>query len=93
MLLLADEGDLRDVLLAVTDLAARWGNLGIFLEVLSSHLDTILSNNPHSSSDCLKEMLKLWLKQNYNVKTSFIHTASLLSLLMYVYHSHNTISH
>ena len=38
---------------AMTDLTGRWKDLGVSLGVRPSDVDTILSNNPHSSSDCL----------------------------------------
>lgn len=64
--LLVDEDDLRDVKSAVADLAGRWKNLGISLGIRSSKLDTI------NSDDGLREMLELWLRQNYNVRTIII---------------------
>ena len=67
MLVLAGEDDLRDVMSAVTSLAGRWEDLGTSLGVRPSDLNTILSDNPHSSSECLREMLLQWLKQSYNV--------------------------
>ena len=70
MHMLAGEDDLRDVISAVTDLTGRWKDLGISLGVRPSDLDTILSNNPHSSSNCLRDMLLQWLKQSYNVCTT-----------------------
>ena len=70
--ILAGEDDLRDVISAVTDLTGRWKDLGVSLGVHPSDLDTILSNNPHSPSDCLRKMLLLWLKQIYNVCTTDI---------------------
>ena len=72
MHMLAGEDDLRDVISAVTDLTGRWKDLGISLGLRPSDLDTILSNNPHSSSDCLREMLLQWLKQSYHVCTTDI---------------------
>ena len=71
-LILAGGDDLQDVRLAVADLVARWKDLGISLGISSSDLDAILSANPQSPSDCLREMLTLWLKQNYNVRTSLV---------------------
>ena len=68
--ILAGEDDLRDVISAVTDLTGRWKDLGISLGVRPCDLDTILSNNPHSSSDCLREMLLRWLRQSYIVCTT-----------------------
>ena len=71
--MLADEDDLRDVKSAVADLAGRWKDLGISLGIRSSKLDGI---NSFSASDCLREMLALWLRQGYNVRTalSFVFT-------------------
>ena len=57
ILVLAGEDDLRDVRLAVADLAARWKDLGISLGIHLSDLDAIFSANPNSPSDCLREML------------------------------------
>jgi len=71
--MLAGEDDLQDVISAVIDLTGRWKDLGISLGVRSSDLDTILSNNPHSSSNCLREMLLQWLKQSYNVRITVIY--------------------
>ena len=68
--MLVGEDDLQDVISAVTDLTGRWKDLGISLRLRSSNLDTILSDNPHSSSNCLREMLLQWLKQSYNVCTT-----------------------
>ena len=65
----ADEDDLRDVRSAVADLTGRWKDLGISLGIRWSTLDAIRS---HSSNECLTEMLALWLKQNYNVRTTLI---------------------
>ena len=67
MFLFADEDDLRDVISAVISIAGRWKDLGISLGVRAGDLDTILSNNLNSSSDRLREVLALWLRQSYNV--------------------------
>lgn len=56
-----------DVRMAVADLAVRWQDLGISLGIRLIDLDTILS---HSSSDYLREMLTLWLRQYYNVSAT-----------------------
>ena len=72
VLVLADEDDLRDVRLAVADLAARWKDLGISLGIRLSELNAILLANPNSPSDCLREVLAFWLKQNYNVRTTLV---------------------
>ena len=70
VLLLAGEDDLRDVRSAVADLSGRWRDLGVSLGIHLGDLEAILSDNPHSSSDCLLKLLSLWLKQNYKVWTS-----------------------
>ena len=77
MILLAGENELGPVNAAVADLAAKWKDLGLTLGIRKSHLDAIpLSGNP-TASDCLREMLALWLKQNYDVSTPPMHSASL----------------
>ena len=63
---LVGEDDLRDVRSAVADVAARWKVLGISLGIRFSDLDVFNSQVP---CDCLTEMLALWLRQSYNVKT------------------------
>ena len=67
MVQLAGEDDLQDVRSAVADLAGSWKDLGISLGIQWSKLDAIKSTSP---SECLTEMLALWLKQNYNVRTT-----------------------
>ena len=61
-LLLAGEDDILDVISAVKKLAGKWKDLGIALGVPPSDLDAIQSDYPHSSSDCLREMLLKWLR-------------------------------
>ena len=70
VLQLVGEIDLRNVSSAVADVVQRWKDLGISLGIFLSELNAIFSANPHSPSDCLREMLVLWLKQNYNVRTT-----------------------
>ena len=72
VLLLAGEDDLQDVRSALADLAGEWMNLGISLGVRKSSLDPIQSANTHSPSNCLREMLTLWLRKSYIVSTTFI---------------------
>ena len=69
MLLFTGEDDLRDVRSAVTDLAGRWKDLGISLGIRFNDLDAIHSSSP---SGCLREMLAIWLKQSYNVRSTLI---------------------
>ena len=56
----------------MADLAARWKDLGISLGIHLNELNAILLANPSSPSDCLREMLAIWLKQSYNVRTSLV---------------------
>ena len=63
---LVDEDDLQDVRSSVADLAGRWKDFGIALGIRLSKLDEF---NSHSPGESLREMLALWLRQNYNVKT------------------------
>ena len=72
MFLFSGVDDIHEVRSAVEGLAGRWKYLGDCLRVRSNDLDTIQSNNPHSSTDCLREMLLKWLKQSYNVCTMLI---------------------
>ena len=65
--LFADEDDLHDVWSVLTDLSGRWQGLGVSLGICLGDLEAILSDNPRSSCDCLKEVLTLWLRQNYKV--------------------------
>ena len=64
--LLIGEDDLRDVKSALADLTGRWKDLGISLGIHLSKLNTI---DLPTASDCLREMLSLWLRQSYNVRT------------------------
>ena len=66
-MLLAGEDDLRAVRTAVGDLAAKWKDVGLCLGVRKCDLDAIPSLSNPTASDCLREMLALWLKQNYDV--------------------------
>ena len=56
----------------MADLAARWKDLGISLGIRLSELNATLSTHPYSPSDCLRETLVIWLKQNYDVRTILI---------------------
>ena len=78
MLQLTGEDYLWDVRSAVADLAGRWKDLGVSLGVHFSDLDAIPSSSP---SGCLREMLAIWLKQSYNVRSTLAYTASPASTL------------
>ena len=55
------------MLRAVEKLAGKWEDFGVSLGVNVSDLEAIHSAKTHSPKDCLKDMLKLWLRQCYNV--------------------------
>ena len=69
VLLLTGEDDLQEVRSAVADLAGKWKDLGISLGIRFSDLDAIHFPSP---SECLREMLAMWLRQKYNVRTTLI---------------------
>ena len=78
MLLLTGEDDLREVRSAVAGLGERWKDLGISLGIHFSDLDAIHSSSP---SGCLREMLAVWLKQSYKVRSTLV--PCLLCLIYY----------
>ena len=73
MFLLVDEDDLHDVISAVVDLAGRWQDLGTSLRLRLGDLDAILSASAHTPRDCLRKVLTLWLRQNYNVCITLVY--------------------
>ena len=54
---------LKDLLKELKSVASKWENLGIMLGIDSGILDNIVANNPKNCDNCLREMLKVWLKQ------------------------------
>ena len=83
---LADEGDLQDVRSTVADLAGTWKDLGISLGISWCKLEAIHSHSPRR---CLTEMLALWLKQSYNVRTIPLfpdpYSRHFVALKLYIY--------
>lgn len=64
----SDLDDLYEVVWELNPVVANWKHIGIALQLKSNALDTI---EKHSSCDprmCLSEMVKEWLKKNYNLK-------------------------
>ena len=41
---------------------SKWENLGILLEIESHRLESIKTEEHHNTQNCLREMLKTWLK-------------------------------
>ena len=48
----------------VLSAASKWNNLGLALGLNSDELDTIKAAQPDSPTECLKEVLKLWLSKS-----------------------------
>ena len=77
MILLVGENDLRAVKTAVADLAAKWHDFGLALGIRNCDLESIRSYSNHTASERLRKMLAQWLKQNYDVSTPPMYSASL----------------
>ena len=41
---------------------SKWENIGILLEIESHNLESIKTAEHHNTQNCLREMLKIWLK-------------------------------
>ena len=77
MILLVDENDLGAVKTAVAGLAGQWHDFGLALGIRNCDLESIRSSSNPTASDRLREMLAQWLKQNYDVSTPPMYSASL----------------
>ena len=77
MILLVDENDLGAVKKAVAGLAAEWHDFGLALGICNSDLESIQSSGNPTARVCLRKMLTQWLKQNYDVSTPPVYSASL----------------
>ena len=60
------EDDLSDTIRELTDVAAKWRNIGIFLGIRDSQLQAIQEGD--KPLDCLRQMLSTWLRRSYNVR-------------------------
>ena len=61
----AEIDDLFDVKRKLEPVAARWKSLGLALRLDPDKLK-VIERNDRDCSDCLTEVLTLWLKKNYN---------------------------
>ena len=59
------EENLVDVVEKVMDLASRWNSFGLALRLKPAELETISSKNNTDPTECLKDMLLTWLRQQY----------------------------
>ena len=62
-----DEDDLLDIIRSLTDVAAEWRNIGIFLSIRDSQLEAIQVQG-QKPLHCMREVLSTWLRRNYNVE-------------------------
>lgn len=56
--------DLHSIYKDVFDIGPQWYNLGLALGLLADELDSIKMLHRGSPSECLREMLKLWLTKS-----------------------------
>ena len=54
--------DLKNLYEDLIDIAHKWYDLGLQLEVTEGTLKTIKSDNPENSQHCLRKTLSTWLK-------------------------------
>ena len=54
--------DLPELLQELTEVAADWYLVGIFLKIANFRLDAIKNDNYNQSMNCLRDMLATWLK-------------------------------
>ena len=54
----------------MANLVGKWKDLG---DCLGIHLSDLANIQFPSPSECLREMLALWLRQSYNVRTTLVH--------------------
>lgn len=51
-----------DLFRELLPLANEWKNIGTLLEMPAGELDEIEGSNPHHLKDCMREMIKMWLR-------------------------------
>ena len=54
---------LKDLLKELKQVASKWENIGVMVGIDSGILDNIEADNSKNCENCLREMLKVWLKQ------------------------------
>lgn len=63
-----DEDDLFDLLDALMPIVASWKAIGEGLRLRVGSLEEIKKANHDVPRECMSEMLKCWLRRNYNVR-------------------------
>ena len=54
---------LPQLLKKLYNVAEKWEDIGILIEIESDKLNNVKKENNPSQRDCLREMLKIWMKQ------------------------------
>ena len=62
------EDDLFGLLQEMISVARSWKAIGIGLGIPYGRLQTIQTDNPGNSKECLPEMLSCWLQRSYDVE-------------------------
>ena len=58
-----DNPGLSTLLRELIKVDSKWENIGILLEIESHRLESIKTAEHHNTQNCLREMLKIWLKR------------------------------
>lgn len=53
---------IKDLMKELNAIASNWQNFGVMLEVDSRKMNSVAADYPWSCEDCLREMLRIWLK-------------------------------
>ena len=61
--------DLPQVNRSVLDARTKWYDIGMELKIDAETLDSIEKDNPRNCQDCLREMLKFWLRREEPIPT------------------------
>ena len=56
--------DLPQVFRAVFDARTKWYDIGLELKIDPASLDAIQEDNPRNAQNCLRDMLKKWLRRS-----------------------------
>ena len=56
--------DLPQVFRAVFDARTKWYDIGLELNIDAASLDAVQNDNPHNVQNCLRDMLKKWLRRS-----------------------------
>ena len=60
------DDDMLDVMRALRSCKANWENIGLDLHLRSSKLSEIKMSHLGDLNGCMRDMVQVWLKKNYN---------------------------